>query len=172
MKIATPSEKSHPPLSQYPLSKRWGPAKPPSFLKIWLEAQPPPLPPLEKEGGTHYKYTAFNRIPLLHILPSSLLAGVLDLLLVKYDFLNILDFCFSRIENYFLWKTTAEVGSGTPPAHNIEPLCNIQPLKAVNVCLKEIHLRYWKESLILKYMRFHDFGIITVENCLQKRLLN
>ena len=124
MKIATPSEKSHPPLFQYPFSKRGGPVKPPPpFLKIWLEAQTPP--PLQKEGGTHYEYTAFNRIPLLHILPSSLLAGVLDLLLVKYDFLNILDFCFSRIENYFLRKTTAEVGSGTPPAHNIEPLCNI-----------------------------------------------
>ena len=35
-------EKNHPPLSQEPSSKSWGPAKPPPpFLKIWLEAQPP-----------------------------------------------------------------------------------------------------------------------------------
>ena len=43
-------EKNHPPLSQEPSSKSWGPAKlPPPFLKIWLEAQPP----LQK-GGAHY----------------------------------------------------------------------------------------------------------------------
>lgn len=26
----------------------------PTFLKIWLEAQPPPPPPCRKGGGTHY----------------------------------------------------------------------------------------------------------------------
>ena len=35
------------------------------------------------------------------------MAGVLDLLQIEYDFLNILDFCFIRIENYFLWNTMA-----------------------------------------------------------------
>ena len=49
MKIATSPEISCPPLSQQPSSKSWVPVKPPSFLKIWLEAQPPP--PAERGGG-------------------------------------------------------------------------------------------------------------------------
>ena len=51
--IATPlpPEKSHPPLSQQPPSKIWGPVKPPLFLKIWLEAEPSPSPPEERGVG-------------------------------------------------------------------------------------------------------------------------
>ena len=40
-----------PSLSQQPPSKSWAPVKP-TFLKIWLEAQPPPSP--AKRGGAHY----------------------------------------------------------------------------------------------------------------------
>ena len=32
-----------------------------------------------------------------------------DLLLLNYDFLNILNFCFGRIKSYFLGNTIAEV---------------------------------------------------------------
>ena len=46
--------------------------------------------------------------------------GVLDLLLLKYNFLNILNFCFSRIKSYFLVITIAELGRGTPLTHRIE----------------------------------------------------
>ena len=54
MTIATPppSEKGHPSLLQQLPSKRWGPVNPPSFLKIWLEAQLPP-PSLGGKGGVH-----------------------------------------------------------------------------------------------------------------------
>ena len=66
------------------------------------------------------------------------MAGVLDLLQIEYDFLNILDFCFIRIENYFLWNTMAmpyhacakwkitlpniviRCGSGMPPISKME----------------------------------------------------
>ena len=57
MKIATPREKSQPPLSQQPTFKSWGPVKAPPplpnpLLKIWLETQSPPA---EKTGGVaHY----------------------------------------------------------------------------------------------------------------------
>ena len=44
MKIANPPLWKVTPLSQQPPSKSWGPVKP-TFLKIWLEAQPPPPPP-------------------------------------------------------------------------------------------------------------------------------
>ena len=53
MKIATPLEKSHPlspsnpPLKVEVLSST-------HFLKIWLEAQPPPPSPAERGGGAHY----------------------------------------------------------------------------------------------------------------------
>ena len=44
MKIAPPLplKKSHPPLSKQSPFKRWGPVKPPPFLKICLEVQTPP----------------------------------------------------------------------------------------------------------------------------------
>ena len=52
MKIATPlPEKSHPLFSQQPSSESWGPVKPPTFLKIWLEIQP--LPHSRKGRGVH-----------------------------------------------------------------------------------------------------------------------
>ena len=51
MKIATPPEKSHPPLSQQHPSKSWDPVKTPLFLKIWLEAQTsPPAEPFLGSG--------------------------------------------------------------------------------------------------------------------------
>ena len=52
VKIATPPEKSRPPLSQQPSSKSWGPVKPPPFLKIWLEAQ---RSPCRKGQGAQYE---------------------------------------------------------------------------------------------------------------------
>ena len=45
---------------------------------------------------------------------------VQDLLLLKYDFLNTLNFCFIQIKSYFLGNAIAEVGQGTPPTHNID----------------------------------------------------
>ena len=50
-----PPEKSHPPLSQRPPLKVEVLSSPP-FLKIWLEAQPPPPPLDRKDGGAHYAY--------------------------------------------------------------------------------------------------------------------
>ena len=57
---------------------------------------------------TILQYTAFSYKLLLPIALFSLLAEVLDLLLVKYDFLNILDFFFSGIKSYFLQNKIAE----------------------------------------------------------------
>ena len=52
--LQPPPEKSHPPLSQQ-LPLKVEILSSPLFLKIWLEAQPPP--PLDrKDGGTHYAY--------------------------------------------------------------------------------------------------------------------
>ena len=64
MKIATPSpENSHAPLSQQPPSKGGGPVKPP-FLKIWLEAQPPPA----ESGGAHYINVIFSKASSIFLL--------------------------------------------------------------------------------------------------------
>ena len=58
--------KLQPPLKKVTPSKILGPVKP-SFLKIWLEAQPPPA--LQKVGGgAHYKYQ--QSTGLLYILSS------------------------------------------------------------------------------------------------------
>ena len=49
VKIATPPEKSHPPLSQQPHSKSQGPVKPPFWKFGWRFT--PPLPPQCRKGG-------------------------------------------------------------------------------------------------------------------------
>ena len=65
-KLQPPWRKSH-LHSQQPPSKSWGPAKPPAFLKIWLELQPftlPPPPYLQKAeggGGAHYVNQTFTK---------------------------------------------------------------------------------------------------------------
>ena len=51
LKIANCPLKSHPPSFPARPSKNWGPVKPPPFLKIWLEVQPPPP---SRKGGAHY----------------------------------------------------------------------------------------------------------------------
>ena len=50
-------EKSHPPLSQQPPLKVEALSSSPPFLKIWLEAHPPP--PAERGGGAHYVHLVY-----------------------------------------------------------------------------------------------------------------
>ena len=69
---------------------------------------------------TLLQYTALSRKLLLQIAPSSLLARALNLLLLKYEFLDILNFCFNRIKSYFSVNTTVEVDLGTLLSHIIE----------------------------------------------------
>ena len=105
---------------------------------------------------------AFSCKLLLQIAPSSLLPGVLDLLLAKYDFSNILDFCFNRIKSYFLRNNIAEVDRGTPPTHNIELFSQylIIPLRAKTTLsiLIKAHFDWWKalekENYLLKHFGF------------------
>ena len=66
-----------------------------------------------KFGMLSFLETPFLRFALFP------LAKVLAFLLVKYDFLTILHFCFSRMKSHFLGNTIAEVDWGTLPTHNI-----------------------------------------------------
>ena len=56
MKIATPREKSQPPLSQQPTFKSWGPVKaPPPPQPLVENLVGDSIPPVEKTGGgAHY----------------------------------------------------------------------------------------------------------------------
>ena len=65
---ATPISPKNPPLpwKKSPPSKNWDPFKPP-YLKIWLEAQPSPLPQQTSRngGGAHYdliEYYFFSKM--------------------------------------------------------------------------------------------------------------
>ena len=51
MKIATPPEKSHPPLSQQPPSKIWGPVKLPNLFENLVGGS---THPLQIGGDAHY----------------------------------------------------------------------------------------------------------------------
>ena len=62
---------------------------------------------------------------LLQVASSLLLVVVLDLLLVKCDFLNILGGCFCRMKNYLLSNIIAKVCSGSLPASNLESCLTI-----------------------------------------------
>ena len=55
MKIATPREKSQPPLSQQPTFKSWGPVKAPPPQPLVENLVGDSIPPVEKTGGgAHY----------------------------------------------------------------------------------------------------------------------
>ena len=69
---------------------------------------------------TILKLKIFSCKLLLQIASSLLLLEVLDQLLVKYDFLNILGYCFSQIKNYLLCKIIARMCSGSLPLHDME----------------------------------------------------
>lgn len=58
------------------------------------------------------KLKTFSSKILLQIASSMLLLEVLDQLLEKYDFLNILGHCLSRMKNYLLCKIIAQMCSG------------------------------------------------------------
>ena len=86
VEIATPLEKSQPPLSQQPPSKSWGPVKPP-FWKIWLEVQPFPQ---QKGGGVHSMFLLW--LVLLLILFLFLLFRIALLKLVSTSFFYCKEF--------------------------------------------------------------------------------
>ena len=79
---------------------------------------------------------------------------VLDLLLLKYDFWKILNFCFSRIKSYFLVNIIAEFGWRAPLTHRIKlfaPECFTPETCSIPSKRDPSKLRYWKVSWILFY---------------------
>ena len=77
------------------------------------EAGPGPLPTSKME----LLMTILKLTTLVEVL---VLVELLDLLLAKYDFLNILGSCFSRMENYLLGNIITEVGSRSLLKSNME----------------------------------------------------
>ena len=95
---------------------------------------------------------------MLQIVSFLLLEGVLDLLLVKCGYLVILDIL-------------AEVGWGTPVTHNIEHFFAILTRESCESAFKRDPSKILigvLDPLLLKYVGFYNFVIITVENCFYK----